>query len=298
MPASLRDRIADVLVEADTDAFVHAVDIDRGHATGLGEEAPVVTASTFKIFVLLEAARQVAAGALSWTTRIHVPAEGRTMGPTGLSVMLDDAELSLRDLALLMMQISDNHATDVVQGVVGTDAIAKTIAELGLTDTVIDADCRKLLDDFFEEMGGRDTVGTLSPQRQAELLAASPTIQAKVGNRTTARDMTKLLSAIWRDEAGPADACAEVRRIMGLQHAPHRLNTAYGDGVAVAGKTGTLYGGIRNEVGVFEFPDDGGRYALAVFLKQRNHRLRDARADRAIGEIARSAIELLREARG
>lgn len=101
------------------------------------------------------------------------------------------------------------------------------------------------------------------------------------------------VSAAWRDEAGPAEACEEVRRIMAQQYAPHRLSTAYRDGPAIAGKTGTFHGGIRNEVGVVDF-GDGDRYAVAVFLRQHEYDLRDGAADSVIGEVARLAIDHLR----
>jgi beta-lactamase class A len=80
---------------------------------------------------------------------------------------------------------------------------------------------------------------------------------------------------------------------MTRQFAPHRLSTAYPDGPMIAGKTGTFWGGIRNEVGVVDFRD-GDRFAVAVFVRQHGYDLRDAKADAVIGEVARLAIDHLR----
>jgi beta-lactamase class A len=107
--------------------------------------------------------------------------------------------------------------------------------------------------------------------------------------------MTTLLKSIWKDEAAPPEACAEVRRLMGLQFAPHRFSTAFPDDVRLSAKTGTLPG-IRNEAGVAEY-SDGGRYAVAVFTVADHFEWRNPDVDRVVGTAANIAIEHLRERR-
>lgn len=285
------DDIAAALRRAGTDAALHVRPVDGPGEVALNADAVSVAASTYKIAVLLELACQAAEGTLSLTARQRVPAGRRSLGPTGISAMLDDVDLSLRDLALLMMQVSDNTATDVVQEVVGTDRITERLKGLGLSRTSFPHDCAKLVGDVLDEFGGYPHEMDRAQLRAA--VAGSPSIAGTVGNTTTPRDMTTLVSAIWRDEAGPAAACEEVRRIMAQQYAPHRLSTAYRDGPAIAGKTGTFHGGIRNEVGVVDFGGDD-RYAVAVYLRQHEYDLRDGAADAVIGEAARLAVDHLR----
>jgi beta-lactamase class A len=112
--------------------------------------------------------------------------------------------------------------------------------------------------------------------------------------RTTPRDITRLLQLIWADEAAPPAACAEARRILNLQVWPHRLASGFADldDVITGGKTGTLPG-IRNEVGVVEYPD-GGKYAVACFTRSTNLTKKDAAADAVIGRAARLAVDELR----
>jgi beta-lactamase class A len=295
--------IADTLRRAGVDAAVHARALgaagEGARQVGLAADQPVASASTYKVLVLLELACQVAEGRVSPTSRLRVPPEERTLGPTGLSVLQDDVELSVRDLALLMMQISDNTATDVVQRLVGTEAIGRRLEALGLHRTVVESDCAGLLAMLLDELGG--DVDALDPAELAAALAASPSLNAVRGNRTTPREMTRLLDLVWTDRAGPPEACAEVRRVMGLQHAPHRLATAYlggprsgwADGPVISGKTGTLYGGLRSEVGVVDF-DGEERYAVAVYVRATSLAMRNAAADRVIGDVARIAVDSLR----
>ena len=266
------------------------IDLGSGREMGERSDEAVVTASTYKVAVMLELGRQAAAGVLSLTDRVRVPADRRTMGPTGLSVMLDDIDISVRDLAFWMMSVSDNTATDVLQELVGTDRVNATLAELGLSGTYLEGDCNHLLATLIEDAGGIEWV---NPGLSPEKIAQCRSLNALQTNRTTPRDAATLLRLIWADEAGPPQACAEVRRIMGLQVWPHRLTSAFGNGIKVSGKTGTLIG-IRNEIGVVEYPD-GGRYAAAVFVTTEDLAWHKPEADAVIGQVARLAIDELRE---
>ena len=297
------DQVREALdrVGADVSLHVRAVDDDRDYA--FDADRTSVAASTYKVAVLLEVASQASAGELALRQRVRVPADDDRHG-NGISGTRDAVEMSVRDLALLMMQVSDNTATDTLQALVGTDRINDRLQGLGLTETIVRRDCAGLIADITADLGGDveslaeadlqsgDPLG-LGSERIAAAVAASPALAGRTGNTTTARDMTRLLQLIWTDQAGPADACAEVRRIMAQQFAPHRLSTAYRDGPLIAGKTGTLWGGVRNEVGVVDFRD-GNRFAVAVFLRQHDYDLRYGAADAVIGEVARLAIDHLR----
>jgi beta-lactamase class A len=270
---------------------VHAVDIDSGHEVGLSPDEPVVTASTFKVPVLLELVLQAEEGTLSLTDRVRVAAEGRAPGPTGLSVWQDEVELSLRDLASSMITVSDNCATDLVCEIVGLDRVQARLDGMGLTGTRIPYDCRGIFATAHEDLGGPFDPESMPSD---EVLAGLRILDPARTDATTPREMTDLLSRIWRDEAGPAQACAEVRRVMALQVWPHRLTAGFAADVALAGKTGTLPS-VHNEVAVVTYPD-GGRYAVAVYTRSSSYSLRQPLLDRAIGEAGRIAVDALRTA--
>lgn len=276
------------------DGYIHAIDIDSGRDVGLGADEPVVAASTFKVFVLLELVLQAAEGRFSLSDQVHVPASRRTMGPTGLSQMRDPVDMSIRDLAFWMMCVSDNTATDVLQELVGTEQVNSRLHRLGLRVSFVQDDCKALLATFVEDLGvapGELRTVEITP----DLIARNRALDPSTTNRATPREMTQLLTKIWRDEAGPPEAMAEVRHIMSLQVWPHRLEAGFEDGIAVSGKTGTLLGGVRNEVGVVEYPD-GARYAVAVYLRSRRPESRQLATDLCIGTLARIAVDSLRGA--
>jgi beta-lactamase class A len=281
-------------------ATVHARDLRSGAEVGVGSDDMVVLASVFKIPVAVELARQFEAGVLDPTERVRVPAAGRTPGGTGLSVLVDEVELSLRDLAQLMISVSDNAATDVVLQRVGRDNVNATMRVLGLEQTVLEGDCAFLFGRMIAELqlsdderarlerGDEEVFSDIAPERWQ----ACHDLQAASTNRSTPREMVRLLEMVWKDEAGPPEACAFVRRIMGQQVWPHRLRAGFPGSVKTSGKTGTLPF-VGNEVGVVEYPD-GGRYAVAVFTVLDTPTLVQPDADRAIGRVARVAVDVLR----
>jgi beta-lactamase class A len=282
------EALGQTFARAGARGFVHAVDVDTGREVGLLPDEPVVTASTFKVPVLLELVLQAAEGRVSLSDRIRVPTEGRAPGPTGLSVWQDEVELTLRDLASSMITVSDNCATDVVCEIVGLDQVRARLDGMGLTRTRIPYDCRGIFATAHEDLGGPfDPVGT--PE---QALAGLRLLDPAQTDATTPREMTDLLGRVWRNEAGPPEACAEVRRIMSLQVWPHRLTAGFPADVALAGKTGTLPS-VHNEVAVITYPD-GGRYAVAVYTRSSSYSLRQPLLDRAIGEAGRIAVDALR----
>ncbi len=290
--SDVSNALRQVFEEADAEGFVHVRDVDGDAEVNFGADDPVVLASVFKLPILLEYTRQVAAGTLERTERLTVTAADKD-GGIGTSGCADDVSLTLRDLAHFMMTMSDNAATDVLLRRVGLDNVHATLRELGLKRTHLIGGCAELLGSVVTELGLSGKVGDLDEQELAAVTEEQIRgLAVRDPERTTSgtpREITTLLSQIWRDEAGPPEACAEARRILGNQIWPHRLSSAFGDEVKISGKTGTLWG-VRNEAGVLEFPD-GRRYAAAVFLRTRSFGLRLPRADAAIGRAAQVAIE-------
>lgn len=289
---SVEERLEETFRAAECRGFAHAIEIDGRADVGVGSDHLVVLASSFKIPVALELGRQVASGDVELTERVRVTAEDRVLGPTGLSGFAHDAEVSIRDLSYLMITVSDNTATDLVIRRIGLESVNATLRTLGLTETVLVGDCRMILQTLLDDLGltpdQSASISTLDP----ELVRASRSVTAEETSRSTPREMAQLVRMIWRDEAGPAEACELVRSLMGAQIWRDRLLSGFPDEVRVAGKTGSLPG-VRNEVGAVEYPD-GQRHAVAIFTVAESLALRLPAIDHAIGEAARIAVEALR----
>lgn len=292
--AELDDRIASAAAAAGAELFAHARNLRTGAQLGWDADASVVTASVFKVPVLVEYLRQVDAGVIDPTSRIQVTDANRTQGPTGLSVFTDDADWSVRDIATSMITVSDNAATDILAGLVGIDRVNASMRELGLPGTVLEGDCNTLFESMALDLGTADDAEIEAMMSaDSDLVRKLRVCDPQRTNRSTPSESTELLGKLWTDQAASPAGCAEARRILGLQVWPHRLSSGFpADDIRISGKTGTI-GIVRNEIGVVEFPD-GGQFAVAVFVRTHKFGYRQPPADALIGVVASALVDSLR----
>jgi len=285
-------RLEAAFERAGVTAAFHAVDMDSGAEISHRSAEPSVLASVFKLPVLIALLRAADEGVLDLSEQVTVPVEGRVEGPTGLSVMSDPVTMSLRDLARLMIVVSDNAATDVVLERVGIPAVNTALKELGCTGSEVLLDVRGIFQTIVED-AGLEVLSDLTTYPTAEELDSWRALRPLETTHGTAEDMTHLLRLLWDDEAASPESCELGRQILLQQVWPHRLASGFPeDGVVTGGKTGTLPR-VRNEAGVVLHPD-GGRYAVACFTTASAVTLKHPAADAVIGEAARIAVDTLR----
>jgi beta-lactamase class A len=294
-----RAAIAELFARAGCTGQLCVQSLDGGAEVAVDADQPAVAASVIKVCIALEAETQFADGRLDPRERILLPATARTPGPTGFALFRDDVEVSLRDLVVAMLTISDNPATDALLHRVGIDAVNASLALLGLPGTVITADLDEIINSIGRDAGFADWAALASwaaqphPQHEGDDLArrvlAVGALDPLGTSRTTPRDMTRLLRLIWSDRAGPPAACQRVREVMSRQLTRHRLAAAFGPPARVAAKSGSLVGVVRNEVGVISYRDGRG-YAAAVFTRALRPWQGESGIDAAIGAAAAAAI--------
>ena len=94
------------------------------------QAAPV--GSSFKLWVLAEAVRQMRSGARRWR---DVVALGARALPSGhMQGWPADAPVTLQTLATMMIAISDNTATDTLMATLGRARVEAMVAAVGITD--------------------------------------------------------------------------------------------------------------------------------------------------------------------
>lgn len=249
--------IANTFGAAAATGHIQALDVDGDGEIGLAADEAVVLASSFKIPVALEYARRVAAGTVDPNERVAVASEDRVPGPTGLSGFKHDAVVSLGDLAYLMMTLSDNTATDVMIRKLGLDRVNSLLGSLGLTETVLVGDCRRIIQELLDDLGLDEDAELDSSATDPQVVTGARSLRPGKTTRSTPREAARLVQMIWRDEAGPPEACAEVRRLMRAQVWRDRLQSGFPDEVVVSGKTGTLPGGSATRSGPWSIPMEG-----------------------------------------
>jgi beta-lactamase class A len=291
----VEQRIETVFAEAGARGFLYAHEIGatEGHEVCLGADEPVVLASVFKIVVAVAYAREVAAGTLDPRGRVTI-GERYRIGGIGTAGCADDVEMSWRDVALNMLVMSDNAATDVLYHRLGQDAVDRVLADLGLDSTRLVGCCEDLFASILADLGAdAGDIDALLAETGEEAVRGLAVLDPARTTASTPREIARLLEAIWTDTAAAPDACLAVRDIMARQIWPHRLSSGFPADVAVAAKTGTLPA-IRNECGVVTYPD-GRQYAVAVFTRSHALAERQPLVDASIGAAGRLAVEHLRE---
>jgi beta-lactamase class A len=111
---------------------VYARNLTTGEIASHASDREMDTASAAKVFILVHYASLVESGALDPHQRVVVGPDAYAIG-SGILRFLEPLELTLDDLATLMIIVSDNTATDMLlRAVGGTPSVNDAMNSLGL----------------------------------------------------------------------------------------------------------------------------------------------------------------------
>jgi len=162
-------------------------DLSNDHSFFLNADEVFPTASTIKIAILAELYRQAQQGRLKLTDTYTLQ-QSDLVGGSGIANALTPGttKLTLRDVAALMISVSDNSMTNVLIDRVGLDSVNSLLDSLGLTHTRL----RRKMMDVKAATEGRENVAT--PREISGLLEAL--YKQRVLNEQFTDDFFNLLS--------------------------------------------------------------------------------------------------------
>src|SRR5512140_2434107 len=220
--------------------------VESGETVGLGEGERFQLASVFKIPVLMTLHKEIHLGRISLDDRILFEERMKTYGSGLMTAMKPGLPISIQDLQLLMMARSDNTATDILFRLVTPEAIAATIAGLGLKDTTVDYDTRQLILAYLGlDPEKRLTIAELdqlpaSTWTDPARAAAMKAFDASTHNTSTPRDIGALLEKCVKGEFVDRETSDRVLETM-KHHTGAELILRYlPDSTEVARKGGSL----------------------------------------------------------
>ena len=115
---------------------IQFVDLTDGTRVGVNEQLVFPQGSAIKVPILIELFRQAETRPELLQQRQRVTAASRTAGSGVLGQFADgSSEIANEDLAVLMVVLSDNTATNLLIDAVGMDAVSRTMASLGFPQT-------------------------------------------------------------------------------------------------------------------------------------------------------------------
>jgi beta-lactamase class A len=199
---------------------VAILDLSTGQKYLLHADEVLPTASSIKIAILAEFYRQVQQGKLKFTD-LYTLQQADLVGGSGIAEALTPGvtRLTLRDVAALMISVSDNSATNIIIDRIGLENVNALLDSLGLTHTRL----RRKMMDLKAAGEGRENVAT--PREMMTLL--EDLYRGKVLNKQLTEDFFKLLS-IHKESYIPRELPEDLR---------------------VANKPGELEG-VRNDSGI------------------------------------------------
>ncbi|MET4391834.1 beta-lactamase class A [Bradyrhizobium sp. F1.4.3] len=128
-------------------------------------EKSTATASCIKLQILVALMSEVEKGTQSLERLITVNATDIVSGSGVLKHLSSGLTMSLRDLATLMIILSDNSATHIVIDLLGLDTINNVVSEIGLTST-------RLLNRFDAVSTAEDFLTMLTAIAEGRLISA------------------------------------------------------------------------------------------------------------------------------
>ncbi len=288
----LRELLSEEVGAFDGTAGIAIESIPAGVRTGINEERVFPMASVFKIPILVEFLAMVEGGSASLDDRIELRAEHRTAGSGILARMDPGLNPTWKDLLTLMINISDNSATDLVLDRVGISAIQRRLDALGLEDTKFNANCTDVI---------RIACG-LPPMAPSELsdelesgvphIDGDRLLEGQIDTSTPA-DMVRLLVELEAGRILGESATGLALDIMAIRKMSKRLAGGLPRRVRVASKTGTI-GSVVNDAGIIGGIDDDCCFAICAFTKYGGD---ESVSERFIARIAALVYDYLREDR-
>jgi len=199
---------------------VAIVDLTTGQKYLLHADEVLPTASSIKIAILAELYRQAQQGKLKLGD-LYTLQSSDLVGGSGIAEALTPGvtRLTIRDVAALMISVSDNSATNIIIDRVGMENVNALLDSLGLTRTRL----RRKMMDVKAAGEGRENIAT--PREMVMLLEAL--YRGKVLNKQMTGDFFALLS-VHKESYIPRELPEDLR---------------------VANKPGELEG-VRNDSGI------------------------------------------------
>jgi beta-lactamase class A len=146
----LKRDVAGYLAEVDADVGVGFKDLSSGGEFYVKRGKRFLTASVFKVYLLADLYRRVNEGKFDLDATVQLEDADRSPGSGVLQYLQPGVTLRLRDLAKLMMIISDNTATDILMRVLGKSSVADTLEWLGLKNTRVAKSTKEHLCDMYQ----------------------------------------------------------------------------------------------------------------------------------------------------
>lgn len=206
-------------------------------------------------------------------------------------------ELSIKDLATMMIIVSDNLATDKILEMIGKDKVNQLTGEWGLTSMHMEHSIWELLSLYVgiePQPKNRGNYVELEEKIENDYSGSSIFDMSRKNNVSTPYDMHVLLEQLANKTLISTDASEKMIDILKSQQFGHRLPHLLPDQTKVASKTGTI-GSVVNDVGIVYLPDNQGCFVITVLSRDNATHIE---GEETIAQLSKTAYDHFTETNG
>ena len=255
----LKKEIEKIISQVDGKVCVNFYDLNKNDGFSINGNEKVLSASMIKLLILAELMKKISEDKFSLSDTIMMANFMKTEGDGVLKELNTGHHFTLKELATLMIIVSDNQATNILIDFLGMENINLLGKELGLRATFLE---RGMMDAEARENG--------------------------YDNYTSADDISLLLKLIYQEKLINKEASQLMLEILLKQQQGERLQRYLPTDIKIAHKCGDL-DNLENDGGIIWLEEKV--YILVVLTS----RMSNLQCKQTIGKISKFVYDKMEE---
>ena len=255
----LKKEIEKIISQVDGKVCINFYDLNKNDGFSINGDEKVLSASMIKLLILAELMKKISEDKFSLSDTIMMANFMKTEGDGVLKELNTGHHFTLKELANLMIIVSDNQATNILIDLLGMENINLLGKELGLKESFLG---RKMMDTEARKNG--------------------------YDNYTSADDISLLLKLIYQEKLINKEASQLMLEILLKQQQGERLQRYLPTDIKIAHKCGDL-DNLENDGGIIWFEDKV--YILVVLTSG----MSNLQCKQTIGKISKFVYDKMEE---
>ena len=254
-----KKEIEKIISQVEGSVCINFYDLNKNNVFSINGDKKVLSASTIKLLILAELMKKISENKFSLSDTIMIADSMKTGGDGVLKELNTGHHFTLKELATLMIIVSDNQATNILIDFLGMENINQLGKELDLKETFLG---RKMMDAEARKKG--------------------------YDNYTCADDISLLLKLIYQEKLINKEASQLMLGILLRQQQGERLQRYLPSDIKIAHKCGDL-DNLENDGGIIWLGDRA--YILVVLTNG----MPNLQCKQTIGKISKFVYDKMEE---
>lgn len=289
---NLKNNIQSVIQQYDASFGIYIKNLTSNEEIEINSDKLFQMASVVKVPILVTLYKEVYEENIHLNDRV-VLKENDLVGGSGVFKEMEfGIKPTIKDLATMMIIISDNLATDAILKQVTVNEVQSYMEELGLKDLFVKQSIWELLTlsvGLDIKPYSQETYTQIEEKLHNLQLDKDSTVYSDDPNNniSSAKSMSLLMEKIYKGKIISETCSKEILTILFKQQYQQRIGGKLPKPTKVANKTGSL-GTVFNDSGIVYLPNDEGAFVITVYSNGHTY---DFDGNDAISTISRLAYD-------